>query len=140
MNKIVTPIFEHAHQKITKTTFGFPEIAPACKKNQFIPSVCSWDTVNFRVPTGHTHAQPKIFWSTFNFSKFESTCKKSGCFIDLFWRYGCLKNLAIYWLRPFWPISQEQKFSQIWDLRRNIENNTNFHLRTISVKTKDQIF
>ena len=32
MNKIVTPIFEHAHRKITKITFGFPEIAPACKK------------------------------------------------------------------------------------------------------------
>ena len=37
-------------------------------------------------------------------------------------------------LRAFWPISQKQKFSQIWDLSRNTANNINFHYRTNSVK------
>ena len=44
------------------------------------------------------------------------------------------------WLRTFWPISQEQKFSQIWDLYRNKANNNIFHYRTNSVKITDQIF
>ena len=42
------------------------------------------------------HIHPKIFWSTFNLCKFVSTCKKPGYFIDLFWRYGWLKNLATW--------------------------------------------
>ena len=42
------------------------------------------------------HAQLKIFWSTFNLCEFVSKCKKSGYFIDLFWRYGWLKNPAIW--------------------------------------------
>ena len=51
-----------------------------------------------------------------------------------------LKILQSDWLRAFWPISQEQDFSQIWDLCRNIANNINFHYRTTSVKINDQIF
>ena len=52
-----------------------------------------------RDQTGHTHsghANPKFFWSTFNSYEFASTYKKSGYFIDLFWRYGWLKNPAIW--------------------------------------------
>ena len=52
-----------------------------------------------RDQTGQTHfwpSEPKIFWSTFNLCEFVSTCKKSGYFIDLFWRYGWLKNPAIW--------------------------------------------
>ena len=44
----------------------------------------------------YNHAHMKIFWSTFNLCEFVSTCKKSGYFIDLFWRYGWLKNPAIW--------------------------------------------
>ena len=93
--------------------------------------------------TGHTHFWPrlsKIFWSTFNLCKFVSTCKKLGYFIDLFWRYAWLKILQSYWLRTFWPISQEPQFSQIRDLWRNIANNIHFYYRTNSVKIKDKIF
>ena len=43
------------------------------------------------------------------------------------------------WLRTFWPMSQEQKFSQIWDFCRNTAN-INFHYRSNSVKINDQIF
>ena len=43
-------------------------------------------------------------------------------------------------LRTFWAISQEQKFSQIWDLRRNTTNNISFHYRTNLVKINNQIF
>ena len=43
------------------------------------------------------------------------------------------------WLRTFWPTSQEQKFSKIWDLCRNTPNNRNFHYRTSSEKIKDYL-
>ena len=43
-------------------------------------------------------------------------------------------------LKTFWPISQEQKFSEIWDLCRNTANNIHFYYRTFSVKTNEQIF
>ena len=39
----------------------------------------------------------------------------------------------------FWPIKEEQRFSQIWDLGKNTANNMNFHYRTNSIKTNDQI-
>ena len=44
------------------------------------------------------------------------------------------------WLRAFWPTSQEQDFSQIYDLCRNTANNKYIHYRTNSVKINDQIF
>ena len=44
------------------------------------------------------------------------------------------------WLRTFWPISQEQHFSQMWDLCRNTVNNKIFYYRTNLVKINDQIF
>ena len=46
-------------------TFSFPEFVPSCK-NQFIPSIHSWDTVNFRVPPISDHTYPKNFWLTFS--------------------------------------------------------------------------
>ena len=45
-----------------------------------------------------------------------------------------------YWLRTFWPVSQEPEFSQIWDLCSNTANNINFHYRTNPAKTNDKIF
>ena len=45
-----------------------------------------------------------------------------------------LKILQSDMLREFWPISQEQHFSQIWDLSRNTAYHINFHYRTNSVK------
>ena len=44
------------------------------------------------------------------------------------------------WLRTFWPISLEPKFSQILYLCRTTANNENFHYRTNSVKINDKIF
>ena len=47
--------------------------------------------------TGHTHFwphTPKKFLINFNLCKFVSTCKKPS--INLFWRYGWLKNPAIW--------------------------------------------
>ena len=78
------------------------------------------------------HAHPKIFWSTFNLCEFVSKCKKSGYFIDLFRRYGWLKNTAI-WLA-------ENIFADIsWDLSRNATNNIHFHCRSNTVKINNQI-
>ena len=55
------------------------------------------------------------------------------------------KILQFNWLRTFWPISQEQKFSQIWDLCRNTANFwsifaifgvTNFFLENLAYHTQ----
>ena len=90
---------------------------------------------------GHTHFPP---WPTkfflINFCEFVSTCKKAGYFIDCFWWYDWLKNPAIWMLSRIWPISQEQKLSQIWNLCRNTANIINFPYRTKSVKINDHIF
>ena len=42
------------------------------------------------------------------------------------------------WLRAFWPISQEQYFSQIEDLYKNTANNINFLYKANSGKINDQ--
>ena len=50
------------------------------------------------------------------------------------------KILEPHWLVALWPISQGPDFSQIWNLRRNIANNTKFHYRSNSEKIGDYIF
>ena len=45
-----------------------------------------------------------------------------------------LKILQPDWSRAFWLISQEQDFSQIWDLWKNTANNINVHYRPIQKK------
>ena len=90
------PNFDKSHPKITEITFSFSEFPPACKKissfHQLILEIKS--ILESCDQAGHTH--PKNFWSTFNLCEFVSTCKKSGYFIDLFWKYGWLKNPAIW--------------------------------------------
>ena len=44
------------------------------------------------------------------------------------------KILQSDWLITFWQISQELKFSQIWNLCENTANNIKFPYRTNSVK------
>ena len=51
-----------------------------------------------------------------------------------------LKILESVWLRAFWAISQEQEFSNVWDLCRNAGNNINSHYRPNSVQINDQFF
>ena len=88
-------------------------------KNQLIPSVHSSDTVNFRVqrPDGSnpflTMPNQKIFNQLLIFANLYQHAKNeavssicSGEILDL-------KILQSGWLRAFWPISQEQDFSQI---------------------------
>ena len=43
------PNFDHAHPKMIEIIFTFPEFHQYAK-TRFIPSIHSWDTVNFRVP------------------------------------------------------------------------------------------
>ena len=45
-----------------------------------------------------------------------------------------LKILQCDWLRTFWPISQEPKFSQIWALCRNTTNDINLMIKQILIK------
>ena len=80
-----------------------------------------------------------FFYRTLPVTASVSTCKKLGYFTDFFWRYDGLKNPAICWLRTLAHIS-ETKFSQIWDLCRNTENNKSFQYRTNYVKNNNQIF
>ena len=51
-----------------------------------------------------------------------------------------LKILQSHWSRAFWPISQEQDFSQTWDMCKNIADNINFHYKPNSGKINDLIF
>ena len=60
------PISDHALPKIIEVTFSFLNLHHH-EKYQFIPSIHSWDTVNFRSPVTRLstsvfdHAHPKIF-------------------------------------------------------------------------------
>ena len=49
-----------------------------------------------------------------------------------------LKILQSHWLRVFWPISQTKSPNRQFVHKRS--NNKNFHYRTNSVKSSDQIF
>ena len=50
-----------------------------------------------------------------------------------------LKIMQSDWLRAFWPISQEEGFSQ-YRICAGTQQIINFHYRTNSVKINDQIF
>ena len=80
-----------------------------------------------------THS--KISEITFSFAEFAPGSKKQIHSIYSFLRCSLIEQL---W--TFLPAFQEQTFSQIWDLCRNIGNNINFHYRTNSLKLNDQIF
>ena len=69
-----------------------------------------------------------------NLSKFVLTWKKSGCFIDLLWRYGWQKNNAIWFAENILAHISGRNICQIWDFCRNIANNISFHYRTNLVK------
>ena len=101
---MATSIFDHAHSKIIEITFSFPESPLASKKSvHSIISFLRYSQIYSHVPRLATpisylsyHTHPKISWSTLNLFEFVLTWKKSGYFIDLFWRYGLLKNPAIW--------------------------------------------
>ena len=79
----------------------------------------------------YNHVYPNIFQSTSNFNESVSICKKSGFFIQFFFRdIVDLKILQSDWPCAFWPISQESKFFQIWDLSKDTATNINFHCRS----------
>ena len=65
--------FDPIHPKIIKTTFSFPEFAPTCKR--LIHSIYSF-------------LQPIL-------ESCNKTAKKLSFFINLFWRYGWLKDPKI---------------------------------------------
>ena len=69
-----------------------------------------------------------IYVNLYQHAKYQAT--SSICSGDL----DHSKILQSDWLRAFWPIFQEPKFSQIWDLCKNTGNNTDVHYRTNSVK------
>ena len=114
-------------------------------KNLFIPSVHSWDRISFR---NLWPDWPHPFLTMFTQNIFHQLLiyinlyqnAKIKLFIDLFLRYGWLKNPAVWLAETFWPISQEKKFPQIWDLCSNTASNINFHYSSNSAKSNDLIF
>ena len=48
-----------------------------------------------------------------------------------------LKIMQSDWSTAFWPISQEQEFSQVWDLCKNTANIIKFLYRPNSEKIND---
>ena len=100
-------------KKIIEATFSFPEFALALK-NLFTPSVHSWDTVNFRPNWPHPFFNTAIqnfFDQLLIYVDVYQVAKKSSYFIDLFLRYGWLKNPAI-WLawEQFGPYLRNKNF------------------------------
>ena len=77
-------------------------ICTTLQKISFVPSIHSWDTANFRVQWTHcshpflTTPMQKIFGQLLIDLNLHQHAKKIGYFIDLFWRYGWLKNPAIW--------------------------------------------
>ena len=65
------------------------------------------------VKTIFDHAQPKNFQSTFIFLNLYQHAKNETISLICFDEILDLKILQSDWLRVFWPIFQEQDFSQI---------------------------
>ena len=113
-------------------------------KNQFIPSLYSLDTVNFRVPSldwphpSLTMLTPKIcnqLLICVNLYQYTKTQLIPLLILEI------KKTLQSDWLRAFWPLSQEQGFSQICiGFVQEYIKQYKFHYRTNSVKIKDQLF
>ena len=139
------PFFDYAHPKNFQSPFNLREFVPACKKS-VIPTVYSWDTFNFRVSRPDwphpvlTLPNQKVFDQLLTFVNLYQQAKNKA--VSLFFSGGIvdLNILKFNWLRAFWPLSQKQDISQIWDLCKNTVNNINFHYWTNSVKINDQIF
>ena len=97
-------------------------------KNQSIPSVHSWETINFRVQRPdwlHPFlAMPnqKNVDQILIFVNFVSTCKKWGCFINLCWRKDWFKNPTIWMVDSILAYISEQGLSLIEDLWKNAAN------------------
>ena len=85
-------IFDHAYPKVI-VFLNLHQDA----KIQFILEIQS--ILEFHTQTGHTQFWPcplKNLLIKFSLCEFVSPWKKSDCLIDLFWRYGWLKNPAIW--------------------------------------------
>ena len=103
----------------------------------FIPSILFWEMQSIlesRDQTCHKH-----FWSFFDLCGFLSTCKKNRLFYWFVLEIWLIKKFCnlIGW-EHFGPYLWDKRIP--WDLCRNTANNKNFHYRTNSVKTNDQIF
>ena len=136
---MTTPVFDNAHPKIIAITFSVPEFVLTCKNSVY--SNCWFITEmqsNLESPYLFL-AMPTQKYLLINVNLYQ--CAKNHtiswiCSADM----ANQKVLYSNWLRTFWPISQEQKFYQKWDLCRNTLINENFHYRTKSVKISDEIF
>ena len=92
------------------------------KISLYIPSVHSSDTVNFRVPRPDwphsflTMPHQKLFNQLLIFVNLYQHAKNEAVSYICSEEMLHLKISQSEWLQAFWPISQEQHFSQIEDL------------------------
>ena len=128
------PIFDLPTQNIFDHLLICLNLYQHTKK--LVNSICSF----FKYIQEWTDALPKKCLWTFNFCEFLRTCKNEAVSSIYSWEIVDWKIQQSVWLRPFWPISQEKHFSQIYDLCRNTANNINFHYRTSQVKINDWMF
>ena len=78
------------HLIIIKVTINFPKFVAACKKNQLISSIHSWDRADFRAtrPTRSCPFSITTTQKTFGFYDFLSIPQKSVYSINSFLRYN----------------------------------------------------
>ena len=132
-------------QKLLKQLLSFLNLHLQ-EKNEFITSIHSWDTVNFRFPWLDW---PYLFWTIptkIFFDQFliyvnwYQHAKIRLHYIDLFWSYGLWKNPAIWLVEIILAPISGKKISQMWDLCSNTVNDVKFHYETNSVKINNQVF
>ena len=125
---MVIPIFDHTHQPIP----AFLNLLEHAK-NQFISSLHSWDTVNFRVPWPD-RPHPFLTMPTQNF--FDHIL----IYVNSYHQHAKNQAVSLIFLE-IWLIknSCKPKFSQKWDLSRNTAENISFHYRTNSVQINCKI-
>ena len=126
--------------KKSEITFSFPEVAPACKKS--VHSICSflrysqfWSTMTRLATPISDHAHPNIFDQLLIYVNLYQRVKN---LIDLFWRYGWLKNPALWLAENILVNILGTKIFPGFEQEK--ANNINFHYRTNSVKINDKIF
>ena len=128
------PVFYPIHPKIIKTTFSFPEFAPARKKINSIHQLFLEIQSILESCDQTGHLWPSLIMTTPNvLCGFVSTCKKSGYFTVLgIWLIK--KSCKLIEWEHFGPYLKNKI------LCMNTADDIHFHDRSYLVKINDQIF
>ena len=129
--RLATSIFDHPHPKVFWSAFNFCNHVPTFKKSVYLFHLLILQMqliLESLHQTGHTHFWSCSFLNMLRqtlFNKlliFGNLCQHTKNKAALSISSGemlALKVLQSEWLRAFWPIFQEQNFSQTEGLYRN---------------------